>query len=154
MAPSWWQSAHCLEVNVLFDLGTVNLQAESPQPKNVWVERAASVTGTWPLILAVTSLCVYIYIYIYTYIYIYIHTYIHTYMHIYIYTHIYIYIYICCGDPNSTNAKSRRHQTCDFGEHATSVPAELGGEIRNVARDRARTQVLLQARKCHNVIML
>ena len=44
---------------------------------------------------------------------------------------------------------ARRHQTCDFGEHATSAPAELGGEIHNVSRNRARTRVLLQARKLH-----
>ena len=30
-----------------------------------------------------------------------------------------------------------------------SAPAELGGEIHNVSRNRARTQVLLQARKLH-----
>ena len=38
----------------------------------------------------------------------------------------------------------RRHQTCDFGERATSAPAELGGKI-----NRALTQVLLQARRSH-----
>ena len=43
----------------------------------------------------------------------------------------------------------RRHQTCDFRERARYVPAELGGEIRNVSRNRARTQVRLQARKLH-----
>ena len=43
----------------------------------------------------------------------------------------------------------RRHQPCEFREHATSAPAELGGEIHNVSRNRARTQVLLQARKLH-----
>ena len=32
---------------------------------------------------------------------------------------------------------------------STSAPAELGGEIRNVSRSVARTQVLLQARKLH-----
>ena len=42
---------------------------------------------------------------------------------------------------------ARRHQTCDFGKCATSAPAELGGKIHNVSRTRARTQVLLQARK-------
>ena len=31
----------------------------------------------------------------------------------------------------------------------TSAPAELGGEIHNISRSRARTQVLLQARKLH-----
>ena len=30
---------------------------------------------------------------------------------------------------------------CDFREHATSAPAELGAEIHNVSRNRARTQV-------------
>ena len=44
---------------------------------------------------------------------------------------------------------ARRHQPCDFGEHKTSAPAELGGEIQNVSRNRARTQVLMQARKSH-----
>ena len=28
----------------------------------------------------------------------------------------------------------RRHQTCVFGKHATSAPAELGGTINNVCR--------------------
>ena len=33
-------------------------------------------------------------------------------------------------------------------KHATSAPAEFGGEIHNVSRSRARnTQVLLQAQK-------
>ena len=40
---------------------------------------------------------------------------------------------------------ARRHQTRDFGEHATSAPAELGGKIHNVSRNRARTQVLPSA---------
>ena len=44
---------------------------------------------------------------------------------------------------------SRRHQMCDFIEHATSAPAELGMEIHNVSRNRARTQVILQAQKLH-----
>ena len=44
---------------------------------------------------------------------------------------------------------ARRHQTCDFRAHATSAPAELGGEIHNVSHNRACTQVLLQARKLH-----
>ena len=30
----------------------------------------------------------------------------------------------------------------DYCEHATSAPGELGGEIRHVSRNRARTQVL------------
>ena len=34
-------------------------------------------------------------------------------------------------------------------EHATSAPAEFGGEIRNVSRNRASTQFLLQAQKLH-----
>ena len=42
----------------------------------------------------------------------------------------------------------RRHQTRDFREHATSAPAEPGGEI-HILLNRARTQVLLQARKFH-----
>ena len=36
-----------------------------------------------------------------------------------------------------------------FCEHVTSAPTELGGEIHVVSRNRARTQVLLQARKLH-----
>ena len=43
----------------------------------------------------------------------------------------------------------RRHQTCDFREHATSAPAELGGTIHNVSPNRTRAQVVLQARKLH-----
>ena len=43
----------------------------------------------------------------------------------------------------------RRHQTCDFSEHVTSAPAELGGEIHNFLRNQARTKVLPQARKSH-----
>ena len=45
--------------------------------------------------------------------------------------------------------RTRRHQTCYFREHATSAPAELGGKFHNVSRNRARTQVLLQAQKLH-----
>ena len=41
----------------------------------------------------------------------------------------------------------RRRHTCDFREHDTSAPAELGGEIHDVSRNRARAQVPLQARK-------
>ena len=41
----------------------------------------------------------------------------------------------------------RRHQTRAFREHATSATAELGGEIHNFSRNRARTHVLLQAQK-------
>ena len=44
---------------------------------------------------------------------------------------------------------ARRRQTCDFRERASSAPAELGREIRKVSRNRARTQVRLQARKWH-----
>ena len=36
-----------------------------------------------------------------------------------------------------------------FRKHATSVPAEFAGEIDNVSRNRARTQVRPQARKLH-----
>ena len=39
----------------------------------------------------------------------------------------------------------RRHQTCYFRDHAASAPAEFGGEIHNFSRNRARTQVILQA---------
>ena len=42
---------------------------------------------------------------------------------------------------------SRRHQTCYFRKRATSVAAEFAGEIHNVSRNRARTQVLPQAQK-------
>ena len=42
---------------------------------------------------------------------------------------------------------TRRHQSFDFGERATSAPAMLGGETHNFSRNRAHTQVLLQARK-------
>ena len=42
-----------------------------------------------------------------------------------------------------------RHRTCDFRDHATSAPAELGGEIPHVSRNRVRTRALLQARKLH-----
>ena len=38
---------------------------------------------------------------------------------------------------------------CDFREYATSAPAEFGGEIHNISRNRALTQVLLQAQKLH-----
>ena len=43
----------------------------------------------------------------------------------------------------------RPHQTRYFRKHATSVPAELGGKIHNVSRNRTRTQVLPQAQKSH-----
>ena len=43
----------------------------------------------------------------------------------------------------------RRHRTCHFREHATSAPAELGGDIHKVSQNRAHTLVLLQARKLH-----
>ena len=51
----------------------------------------------------------------------------------------------------------RRHQTCDFHNHATTAPAELGGEIHKVSRYRARTQVPPQAevaclRKWHDLV--
>ena len=42
----------------------------------------------------------------------------------------------------------RRHQTCDFCERATSAPAELGGEIHSVSRNRAHTQVLCRHGSC------
>ena len=42
-----------------------------------------------------------------------------------------------------------RHQTCCCRKHASSAAAELGGKIYNVSRNRARAQVLLQARKLH-----
>ena len=43
----------------------------------------------------------------------------------------------------------RRHRTCHFRKHAASVPAELGGGIHKVSRNRSRTQVLLQAHVLH-----
>ena len=56
----------------------------------------------------------------------------------------------CLATPELGHAaRFRRHQPCDFREHATSAPAELGGEIHNVSRNRAHTQVLLRARKSH-----
>ena len=84
-------------------------------------------------------ICIYIYIYIYTYIhtYTYIH-YVYNDIHIDIPIYIYIYVYIV-----------QLPQTCDFRKHATSAPAELGGETRNVSRNRARAQLLLQAWKLH-----
>ena len=49
----------------------------------------------------------------------------------------------------TTYTSFRWHQTCYFRKRATSAAAELGGEIHNVLRNRARTQVLPQARKLH-----
>ena len=43
----------------------------------------------------------------------------------------------------------RQHRTRDLNDHATSAPAELGEEMHNDSRSRARTQALLQARKLH-----
>ena len=54
-----------------------------------------------------------------------------------------------CLDCDLVGPQSRRHQLCDFGEHATSAFAELAGETHDVSRNRARTQVLLRARKWH-----
>ena len=46
-------------------------------------------------------------------------------------------------------ARLRQHQTCHFRKQAASAPAELGGEIHNVSRNRDRKQVLPQAHKLH-----
>ena len=43
----------------------------------------------------------------------------------------------------------RRRQTCYFRQLATSAPAESRGEMHNVSRNRARTQVLLQVQRSH-----
>ena len=80
---------------------------------------------------------------------------------IYIYIYIYIYDYICrytiiIYTYSITNVimvwqanSVRPHRTRDFRERATSALAELGGEICNVSRNRARAQVPPQARKSH-----
>ena len=63
-------------------------------------------------------------------------------MYIYTYIHIYIYIY--------TYTHTCTEIYCNIAtEHATSAAAEFGGEIHNVSRNRARTQVLPQAQKSH-----
>ena len=49
----------------------------------------------------------------------------------------------------SRAALIRRHRTCYFRKHVTSAHAELGAEIHNVSRNRARTKVLPQAQKLH-----
>ena len=60
---------------------------------------------------------------------------------------------ICEGSPVGKGKKrsmcSPAHSGGTKREHATSAPAELGGKIHNVSRNRARTQVPLQARKLH-----
>ena len=51
---------------------------------------------------------------------------------------------------SNTNCKiNTRYGNMCSGIRAASAPAELGEEIHNVSRSRARTQVLLQARKLH-----
>jgi len=50
---------------------------------------------------------------------------------------------------NQDRRRLGRHQTCDFRARATSVPTELGGKIHNASGNRARIQVLVQARKLH-----
>ena len=55
-----------------------------------------------------------------------------------------LHAYVCLIMPAHV---IRRHHTCDFREHATSAPAELGGEIHDVLRNRALIKVLLQAHK-------
>ena len=58
--------------------------------------------------------------------------------------------YQCVVSPPRRQTKSNQAApTRDFGEPAASAPAELGGEIHNVSRYPARTQVPLQARKLH-----
>ena len=48
-----------------------------------------------------------------------------------------------------TNLRSGAKRFRDFREYSTSAPAELGGEIHNVSRNRTRTKVLLQVRRLH-----
>ena len=48
---------------------------------------------------------------------------------------------------STAQAALRQHHTCYFRKRATPAPAKSGGEIHNVSRSRARTQVLPQARK-------
>ena len=55
----------------------------------------------------------------------------------------------CRAEQGRAAAVRRHRETCDFREHVTSAPAELGGKIHIVSRNRARTQVFLQARKLH-----
>ena len=43
----------------------------------------------------------------------------------------------CLPTPPPELGRVGRHQTRDFREHAASAPAELGGEIHNVSRNRA-----------------
>ena len=77
-------------------------------------------------------------------------------IYIYIYVHIYLNLHLIYDSSSEdwkpgapSLGKSRRRQKCDFGERDNSAPAELGGETHNVSRNRARTRVLLQARKLH-----
>ena len=98
-----------------------------------------------------------------------------TYIHIYIYIYIHMYMPLTPRHPISgghshhpkgsfalthwarqellrrtaDGAYLREYLSTGYREHATSAPAELGGEPHNVSRNRARTQVLLQARKLH-----
>ena len=66
---------------------------------------------------------------------VYIYIYICVYMCVCIYIYIYIYTYIhTINHTHNNSAHVRRHQTCDFGERATSAPAELGGEIHNISK--------------------
>ena len=71
-------------------------------------------------------------------------------MYEYMYIYIYIYSYIClvlpAGPPGPMPGSTKRATSV---QHATSAPAENGGGMHNVSRNRARTQVPLQARKLH-----
>ena len=92
---------------------------------------------------------------IHIYIYIYIHI-MYMYMYVCMYTYIYIYIilkYICiyCCIMSCYIISYEINQAAPnarLREHATSAPAELGGGICNVSRNRTRTQVLPQSRSC------
>ena len=117
--------------------------------------------------------CIYIYIYIYIYththicmyIYIYICLFIDLFIYMYVYVCIYIYIYIYMlytyiwaqdfARPGTLRSRRRvtlksprRHQTCCFRKHATSVPAEGPAYGLEVARREFPLQAL-QAPKWH-----
>ena len=70
-----------------------------------------------------------------------------------LYTHIWIFtgrLIARGGGPRPAPCQPLTYsQTRDFRERATSAPAELGAEIRNVSRSRARAQVPPLAPKLH-----
>ena len=135
-----------------------------PRLKNTCVRQVAPPEDGQSCDLCIyVYICIVIYIYIYTHMHTYVCIYLSTYICIYLSTdpHIHIHIYLPpkkAGRPSyfwlprgiPPGTKIMRRQMCDFREHATSsAPAELGAEIHKVSRNRARTQVLLQARKLH-----